>query len=799
MRLVLLFIAVSVLFGGKLSAQNESAPPPTASKAYTQRISGIVTDAQSQSPIPDVMVIIVDSTLKIGTRTDENGRYVLEGVPVGRRTIRFSIIGYEERYLNNVLITSGKEAVYNLEMVEKVTTTETVEIVGQAEKGKANNDMTTVSSKAFSADEAGRFAGSLNDPARMAMNFAGVASAGDSRNDIIIRGNSPTGLLWRMEGVDIPNPNHFASSGSNGGPISILNNNVLGSSDFLTGAFPAEYSNGTSGVFDLKMRTGNANRRETMFQMGFNGIELMTEGPISKKNYSSYLASYRYSTLAVFDAIGIKFGDLIGIPKFQDLSFKVNFPTTKAGTFTIWGMGGQSEIEIIESKLTEKQWENEVLAYEDVKVSHFRGVTGLTHALVLNPKSSLKTTIAYAFENRKLSVDTVFQNRQTAPEFFDDTRNRKLTLNITYYHKFNSRHSIKAGGFADHHILNFKDSTFLYNEQRFLTLHEFEGSTQLYRLYAQWQFRITPKLTLNSGINSMYLAVNKDFAAEPRAGIRWQFMPKHAFSLAYGMHNQTQNLALYFYKNRQNEFTNKDLKFTRSQHFVLGYDWVIATQWRAKIETYYQHLDQIPIESLVRNSYSMFNFGAGFENVPDINGLVSKGTARNIGAEITLERYLNKGFYVLLTGSLFDSRYKGSSEKEYHSVWSLGYVANALAGAEVNLDKNKKWMLFADLKVTVAGGNRFTPINMEASQRAGETIRIDSLAFTEQLPAYFRADIKLGVRWNSKRLWQEFAFNIQNFTNYQNVFTRQYDLRTNSIITRYQLGFFPVFQYKITF
>lgn len=155
-------------------------------------------------------------------------------------------------------------------------------------------------------------------------NYTGVVYAGDSRNDIVIRGNSPMGLLWRLDGVEIPNPNHFAALGTTGGAISIINNNLLTNSDFFTGAFPAEYGNATDGVFDLKLRSGNNENREYVFQVGLNGFELGAEGPFSKNAEASYLINYRYSTYALLHAIGIETGEGSSTPFYQDLPFKLD-------------------------------------------------------------------------------------------------------------------------------------------------------------------------------------------------------------------------------------------------------------------------------------------------------------------------------------------------------------------------------------------------------------------------------------------------------------------------------------------
>lgn len=307
-----------------------------AQTANTQIVKGRLLDAQSKSPLIGATVIVVGSSPLIGATSDNEGYYKLTNVPFGRFTLKISYIGYEEQIVPNVLVTAGKEVIMNFELVESLTTLDAVEIKASdnEEKGTLNNEMITVSARTFNIEETRRYAGSRNDPARMASNFAGVVGNNDSRNDIIIRGNSPTGLLWRMEGIDIPNPSHFGALGATGGPVSMLNNNVLDKSDFMTGAFPAMYGNAISGVFDLQMRTGNNEKREYTGQLGFNGFELGAEGYFSKKSRASYLANYRYSAMGVFSLLGLSVGTGSAVPEYQDISFKIDLPTSKAGRFT---------------------------------------------------------------------------------------------------------------------------------------------------------------------------------------------------------------------------------------------------------------------------------------------------------------------------------------------------------------------------------------------------------------------------------------------------------------------------------
>ena len=344
-----------------------------------------------------------------GGMTDEKGEFKIEDVPVGRHDLKISMFGYEEQLVPNILLTSGKEVYLNLELEEQVLQMEEVTIETGKEKSETNNEHSVVSSRTFSIEETSRYAGSRNDPARMAMNFAGVSGTSDSRNDIIVRGNSPLGLLWRFEGIDIPNPNHFGTFGTTGGPISMLNNNVLSNSDFMTGAWPSQYGNALAGVFDLQMRKGNNQKREYMLQMGFNGLELGVEGPLSKKKGSSYLANYRYSTLGIFKALGISFGTS-ALPKYQDLNFKLHIPTEKAGTFTVFGIGGISHVNI-EGKDTDT-----TDLYSDpgdnTSFKALMGVIGFSNTLFLNKTTYTKAVFAISGTSNYVTNDSLPKDSQ---------------------------------------------------------------------------------------------------------------------------------------------------------------------------------------------------------------------------------------------------------------------------------------------------------------------------------------------------------------------------------------------------
>lgn len=310
-----------------------------------QNIRGTVIDKLSLTPLPGAVIQIVNVTDKDITQSDINGNYVITNVVPDRYEIKISYIGYKNVIVPNVVVSSGKETILDIKMEEDLVTTDEIDVTVNA-KDKTINDLATNSARTFSMEEVNRYAGCRSDPARLVSNFAGVNAPDDSRNDIVIRGNSPVGVLWRIDGMNVTNPNHFASIGTTGGAVSALNTNMLKSSDFFTSAFPSEYGNAISGVFDLGFRNGNTQKRETTLQLGVvTGIEAVTEGPINRDNGSSYLIGYRYSLAGIAQAIGINIGTP-STPSYQDLSFKVNSGNTKYGTFSLFGILAASNISI---------------------------------------------------------------------------------------------------------------------------------------------------------------------------------------------------------------------------------------------------------------------------------------------------------------------------------------------------------------------------------------------------------------------------------------------------------------------
>jgi hypothetical protein len=775
---------------------------------FTQTVRGRVTDKQTRSPLPGASIVLLGSNPLVGTSTDVNGYFSLEKVPIGRISLEISYVGYLTSTFSNLSLTSGKELILDAELDEKVFMKDEVVISSSRDKTKAINEMAVISARTFTVEESQRYAGARNDVARMAANYAGVSSYNDATNDIVIRGNSPDGLLWRLEGIPIPNPNHFGSLGATGGPVSMLNNNVLANSDFLTGAFPGEYGNAFSGVFDLKYRPGNYEKHEFLGQVGFNGFEVGVEGPLSRKNNSSYLANYRYSTLGVMSALGIEFGTGTSIPYYQDLSFNVNIPVKKSGRIQFFGLGGLNHITFKSSELESGEDEENLYGTDnlDVYAKGKMGAAGLNYTHQLSPTAYAKISLAATYFSSGNEVDTILNEPKEVISYSNNNDEKyDFILDVNFNKKFDSKNFVKTGFTIDRIGFNLVDSTLNINSGVWVKNYESKGNTFLFQVYAEWQHRFSEQLELNTGLHYQALALNGSYAVEPRAAVKWTFLPRQSFNFGYGMHSTAQQPYVYFWLHETAEGiyddVNREIGFTKAHHFVLGYDFNFAQNFRLKAETYYQSLYDVPVETRSSN-YSMLN-NSSFRFY-SFDTLENTGTGRNYGIELTLEKFLSQGYYFLLTTSVFDSKYKGSDGVQRSTAFDSRYIVNLLGGKEFRLNGKKpdaklKTWLSVDGKITAAGGIRYTPVDLAASQEAGYTVYNEDLAFTEKFKDYFRLDLRVAYRMDSRKISQEIAFDIQNVTNHKNPIYMEYDPETGQEEFIYQLGFFPMMQYRIIF
>ncbi len=716
--------------------------------SFTQVIRGKIVDAESQTPLAFATIAIITTNPLLGTVTDEEGDFRIEEVPIGRHNIQISYIGYETQIIPELMISTGKEMILTIKMKEQISELKEVQVKAFVIKDKSLNSMSTVSARTFSVEEARRYAGGFDDPGRLVASFAGITTENTRDNTIIIRGNSPKGLLWRLEGVEIPNPNHFANLQTfGGGGVSALSALVIGNSNFFTGAFPAEYGNATSGVFDIKLRNGNNEIHEHAFQIGTMGIDISSEGPLGKNTRTSYLFNYRYSTFGLIKELFPE--DLKNfIPVYQDLCFKLNFPTKKAGIFSMWGLGSTDK-STFPAKEDSSLWEIYMDRIDNNVVQSMGGL-GVNHRYIFKKNAWLNTSIAVS-GNYMENEDRYYGDDLILYDFgYMNLRNYKYTFTSVYNHKFSAKHSNRTGFIVDnmHYDIDLQNAP-VYGQDLINIANEKDGTNML-QVFTQSKFNITKRLLINAGLHFQYFELNNEPILEPRLGLTYNLNKTQSVSLAYGKHSRIEPLTLYFAKvNNGNDIIqpNKNMKVSKAHHFVMAYDISLNPNLRLKIEPYIQFLYDVPV--IPDSNYSVLNLEMEWYYFN--KELINTGTGKNMGVDITLERFLQNGYYYLITASFFDSKYKGDDGVEHNTRFNTHYVINLLYGKEWTVGEQKNKILGINAKVNFFGGKRTTPVNQEQSALIEDVVYYNSQLFNDKEPGKFHVNATINYRINKKK------------------------------------------------
>jgi len=761
-------------------------------RILTQSVRGRVIDAASGYPVAYASVYLMGKT-EVGGVTDSLGRFVIKNVPIGRHDIQASFVGYEPTIFREILVTSSKEVYLTIPLKESIKELDEVMVRPQLNKEQPLNKMVTTGARMLSVEEASRYAGGMDDPARLVSSFAGI-SPSMSTNGISIHGNAPHLLQWKLEDVEIPNPNHFADlSILGGGILSGLSSLVLGNSDFFTGAFPAEYDNAVSGVFDMKLRNGNNQKIENTFQIGLLGIDFASEGPLTRKHNSSYIFNYRYSTTGLLGNIGAV--DIDGTLDYQDLNFKLNLPTRKAGVFSIWGTALIDKSKGDFEENTDK-WES-IGDMMKSSTKQYMGAGGISHRYFFNNETQLKTTLAVTYFKHEGTMTSYDWNLNSAP-FLDLNRsNTNLIFTTAITRKFSAKFTSKTGITYTKMYYDMDMNLAPHQMHPMELISQGKGNTDLISGYTNSSIGISEQVTLNVGVNARVLTLNNSWTLEPRAGIKWQFSPKSSFALAYGLHSRMEKMDVYFVKTQGtgDRSVNKDLGFTRAHHVMLSYGFKISDNMNMKIEPYFQQLYDVPV--IADSSYSVLNRRDFYVE----NALVNRGKGRNIGVDITLERYLNKGLYYMVTASIFDSKYYGGDRKWRNTLYNRNFIVNVLGGKEWMVGRDKQNMFSVNFKITLQGGDRYAPVDEVATllDPDREVQYDETKAFSKQFSPMFITNFSVGYKINRKKVSHEFSIKSLNTTGCEEYYGHEYNFKTDKIKPIRGATSLPNVSYKLEF
>lgn len=766
----------------------------TILRAQTQEVRGIVTNSFNQLPVADVEVkmLLNDSLIKL-TYTNVKGEFFFKDVVLGMYDVSFTHVNFESFILPDITLLSSKESYLEVNLLERYKQLDEVNISKpKKDRSKTNNEMVTNSVKTIYPQDMNKLAGSLDDPIRVAGMMPGVTSdAAFSENFISIRGNSPRGLKYMMEGIELFNPTHFARIGSSGGTFTVFSMQLLDKSDFYTGAFPSEYSNAMSGVLDVNFRSGNNTTRNYAINLGTLGLDFAAEGPFNKEKGSSYLVNYRYSVVGMARLIGYPTQ-----PTYQDLSYVLDFPTKK-GKVKLFGIAGTSDrlrIAVADSAV----WEGDIDRYNLTLHSDMVTLGGVYDHHV-GENTLLKFTLAGGgsrqVDNRNYLLDSYEEIIRSKNEY----GSLPVSAAFSIKHKFSVRHTNKTGFSADYTTHNWNVLKYDFGEAKLDTLVIGNGNSQTVKAFTQSRFLLSEKWSLNLGVAGLYHSVNKKYSIEPRIGIAYETKNKAKISLSLGKHSQIENFATYMYRSTDTlgnaVYPNKSLDFVKAYHAVAGYRTTIFKNHYLNIEAYYQYLYDVPVEP--NGTFSMLNI-AELEDVRELN---NDGLGENMGIDASIERYANKGLYYMINASVYSSRYQAGDGRWRSTEFDQSFNIKFLAGKEyiVGEKKGKTNYIGWNTNLAYVGGRPYTPIDVAASELEQETVYNESLAFSQKEKNLLFLDVTLTYKINKYKHTGIWSLQIKNLFSNGNAIYREYDPVLKEEVTVKSSSFFPNLSYKILF
>jgi hypothetical protein len=550
------------------------------------------------------------------------------------------------------------------------------------------------------------------------------------------------------------------------------------------------------------MRKGNEEQREYTAQIGLIGIDLAAEGPFHKDYAASYLVNYRYSTLGLLSQMGVQLGD--EEVAFQDLSFNVSLPTKKFGNLTIFGMAGSSS-NFFEAERDTAVWDVQK-DRQDINFTSRMGALGVTYNVLFAADKALwKTTFVVSSANSEREAFRLNEDYTRRITDVDERQETKVSFASMLQYRFSDKATLKTGLNATQYIPIVRAGKFITEDSVQIFL---EGSSQnwLYRPYVNLQYNPITRLQFNIGAAYAYYAANGTNSVEPLFSVKYNFKHNQSLSFAYRLQAQLQAPTVYFGANITSDIFfpddgesgyNEELEMTKAHHLGLAYQTNILDKLNINAELYYQSLFDVPI---INNGISTFSALNLLDEIIQ-DTLISEGTGRNYGLEVTLQKFMENGYYLLLTSTIYESKYTAADGIERDTRFNGNY-ALALSGGKEFQWQSKKGntnVLGINIKMVYLGGFRSTPIDITQSVKLDETVFIENRAFSEQLPNYFKTDFRVYFKKSRPKYTTTLALDLQNMTNHQNVAYDYFDTQQGAVVTRYQLGLIPLLVYRVAF
>ncbi len=584
---------------------------------------------------------------------------------------------------------------------------------------------------------------------------------------------------------------------------------MLATSDFYTGAFSPEYGDVLSSVMDLKLRSGNNEKFEAACGVGILGTDITLEGPFKKGYAGSYLVNYRYSTVTLIKKLGLV--DVKGVVDYQDATFKIVLPTKKTGTFSFFGLGGLSgfamkNIQPGEFSTPGSSTSNADI-FKDFNKDAYLSNIGMNHVLSLDNNSFIKTSVYYSGTGINDDIYEGDSVREKLHTFRSRILNSTYRGAITYNNKLNAKNKIQVGAKYTLYAYNYNQSMNNNENIALFNVADFNKNISTINKFISWKHMFNDNISLVSGIHNMNVLLNKKFSIEPRIAINWKLNAFNSIHAGYGKHSTMESVHNYFTKVKQNDGTitepNTNLDLLKADHYVVGYERRFSENLMAKVEVYYQHLYNLPVENNDTSYYSTINEGIDYRYVT----LVNKGSGKNYGIEFTLERFFDKKFYFLINASLFDSKYKSLEGVERNTQYNGNYLANMLFGKEwKNLGKKQNKILALNTKLFFRGANKYIPLLRDAQGNvavdpANNKYWDYKKAYDKKFDdIYYTVNLSVSYKINRPKATHEIFLDLMNLTDNQAKISEYYDSsKPGNVGYMTQFGFFPNLMYRVYF
>jgi hypothetical protein len=727
------------------------------SLVYSQNgiIRGTVFNAINNEPIAFVSVAVQGTTY--ASVTDEKGNYEIKNLPIGEYNLTASYVGFETMTTFEIQVMNSKPSTVDFLLKEKSSNLKQLEVKASP---FSKNIESPVSVRTIGVSEIARNPGGNRDISKVIQSLPGVAPTSNYRNDIIIRGGAPNENRFYLDGIEIPNLNHFATQGSSGGPVGMINVDFIREVDFYSSAFPANRNNALSSVMEFRFKEGRSDRIGGNFSLGASDVALTMEGPVNKN--ATFLASARRSYLQfLFKALGLPF-----LPTYNDFQVKYHWNINTKNEITFIGLGAIDN-STLNTSLQENgtQQQKYILGYlptynqwnyaNGLKYVHFskKGYTTMVASRnMLNNEShkyqdNVETTDNKILDYKSQEIENKFRIEETVRmnEF-------KFNYGVNYeYAEYNSKTFNKIS------TLNGIDTLSFYSQfdmNKWGIFAQISKPFLAERLNLSFGFRTDA----NDFDKSMQNPINQ---LSPRFSLSYSITPELSFNANTGIYYQLPPYTVLGYRDNSGTLVNKqnEVTYIKSIHYVAGFEYLTSKNLKFTAEGFLKQYSQYPF--VLRDSISLANLGSDFGVIGN-DAVVSTSTGRSYGFEFLAQQKLLKGFYGLATYTFVRSEFRDKRNSWVPSSWDNQHIINLTAGKTFK----KNWEVGIKWKFSL--GNPYTPYNQALSSSiinwniTNQGIPDYNKLNSERLPSYHQLDLRIDKKISLKKTDLNFYIDLQN-------------------------------------